>query len=199
MVLKTDHRQTDRQNLASPSERLFPFTIERNLLDGKILVIDGYGYIGPQTSTDLYNPLARTWILTGNMNVARVFHTASMLSNRKVIVNGGSDNASTELYDPLTGAWSTIGSTNVLRTNHAATLFSDRKVFITGGYNGFDSSDSTEWYDPLTDNCTLAAQMNTARREHTVSTLSNGILLVSSGYSGTRVGIIRSVELYRLV
>ena len=53
---------------------------------------------------------------TGSLGTARRAHTATLLSNGKVLVAGG-DNissggnlASAELYDPATGTWTATGS-----------------------------------------------------------------------------------------
>jgi hypothetical protein len=56
---------------------------------------------------------------TGSMNNARQYHTASVLTNGKVLVAGGSNGGtvlnSAELYDPSTGIWTTTGSMNNAR------------------------------------------------------------------------------------
>ena len=54
---------------------------------------------------------APTWRPTGNLNVARSGHTATLLQNGKVLVVGGGYDLldSTELYDPATGVLSVTG------------------------------------------------------------------------------------------
>ena len=42
---------------------------------------------------------------TGSMNVARIGHTATLLSNGDVLVAGGDNSGSAELYNPSTGVW----------------------------------------------------------------------------------------------
>src|SRR5262249_27700674 len=57
-----------------------------------------------------------SWTFTGNLNTGRVFHTATLLPNEKVLVTGGQGGAeSAELYDPATGTWSFTGSLNTPR------------------------------------------------------------------------------------
>ncbi|CAF1058745.1 unnamed protein product [Adineta steineri] len=77
------------------------------------------------------------WSVTGNMNNARYLHTASVLSNGKVLVTGGLGNSgmlnSAELYDPSTGIWTTTSNMSVARFHHTACVLSNEKVLVTGG------------------------------------------------------------------
>src|SRR5438034_7345390 len=58
-----------------------------------------------------------SWSYTGNLNIARYGHTATLLQNGKVLVVGGyGGETSAELYDPATGTWSITGSQNTART-----------------------------------------------------------------------------------
>jgi hypothetical protein len=46
------------------------------------------------------------WSVTGSLNTPRHFHTATRLTNGKVLVVGGQDaDDSAELYDPATGSF----------------------------------------------------------------------------------------------
>ncbi|CAF1680423.1 unnamed protein product [Adineta ricciae] len=77
------------------------------------------------------------WQSTGNMSVARHVHTASILSNGKVLVTGGWTGSvslnSAELYDPSTGNWTTTGTMSVARHVHTASLLSNKTILVTGG------------------------------------------------------------------
>ena len=61
------------------------------------------GYNGSYlSSAELYDPASGTWSATGSLNTGRDFHTATLLSNGKVLVAGGFGGttlASAELYD----------------------------------------------------------------------------------------------------
>lgn len=109
-----------------------------------------------------------TWTLTGNLNAGRGGHTATLLTNGKVLVAGGGGfpctgnfcyatvNGSAELYDPATGTWTMTGSLNRRRTQHSATLLQNGKVLVLGGYDygyphwSFSYINSVELYDPST-------------------------------------------------
>jgi hypothetical protein len=73
---------------------------------------------------------------TGSMATARADHTATMLSNGKVLVAGGSGSVVVaELYDPATGTWAATGSMTTARTSHTAILLPNGKVLVAGGQN----------------------------------------------------------------
>jgi hypothetical protein len=78
--------------------------------------------------TALMQPSAATpfqWDFTGSLNTARYYHTATLLSDGRVLVAGGTGArpgdfpypgiASTELYDPATGSWTVKGNLNAVR------------------------------------------------------------------------------------
>src|SRR5579862_5000989 len=82
-----------------------------------------------------------TFTPTGNLNVARQFHTATLLTNGKVLLTGGFSyasgfptTASAELYDPSTGIFTSAGSMTAPREQHTATLLNNGLVLIAGGY-----------------------------------------------------------------
>ena len=94
---------------------------------------------------------------TRSMTTARYFHTATLLTNGKVLIAGGfgqglNAQASAELYDPTTSAFTPTGAMTMARGLHSATLLADGRVLIAGGRNNQNASDlvSAELYDPDT-------------------------------------------------
>src|SRR5262249_29852764 len=108
------------------------------LPNGKVLVAGGRNGNSPSnflSSAELYDPVTGIWSVTGSLNVPRYLHTATLLSDGKVLVAGGIGGPrailnNAELYDPATGTWSVTAALNTGRTNHTATLLPDGKVLI---------------------------------------------------------------------
>ena len=137
------------------------------LPNGKVLIagggprINGAGY--SLASAELYDPTTGTFARTGDMNVERTLHTATLLNDGKVLIAGGlrrvvgsslSDItflASAELYDPLTATFSATGSMNDALAD-TATLLANGKVLITRGNPDGPPPylSSAELYDPST-------------------------------------------------
>jgi hypothetical protein len=136
--------------------------------------------------------------VTGSMQSARSEHTASLLSNGKVLVAGGTYNAgsyrsSSELYDPTVGTWSGTGALLSTRASHTATVLSNGEVLVTGGLASTDGAylSSSELYDPATGSWSSTGAMSYTRSGHTATLLGNGNVLVTGG-----VGNLSSAELY---
>jgi Galactose oxidase, central domain/Kelch motif len=143
---------------------------------------------------------AGTWTATGSLTTPRIDHTATLLSNGKVLVAGGFVGtlpnpvlASAELYDPATGAWSATGSMVHARHLHTATLLQDGKVLVAGGSDASNTLASAELYDPAKGTWTATGNLNEARQDHTATLLPNGMdrkVLVAGGF------LRASAELY---
>lgn len=146
------------------------------------------------------------WVPTGNLNVPRSGHTATLLPDGKVLVAGGMDSAfaalaSAELYDPATGGWSPTGSLVAPRRVHTATLLPSGKVLVVGG----DSIDapperlgltgSAELYDPISGSWSPTGSLNIQRGAFTATLLSTGNVLVAGGV-GDSDETLHSAELY---
>ncbi|CAF3884790.1 unnamed protein product, partial [Didymodactylos carnosus] len=117
--------------------------------NGKVLVAGGSDILDDLNTTELYDPSTGIWTTTGSMNSVRQAHTASVLTNGKVLVAGGAaatlDNLNTaELYDPSTGIWTTTGSMNIIRFYHTASVLTNGKVLVAGGSEALDDLNTAE-------------------------------------------------------
>jgi N-acetylneuraminic acid mutarotase len=147
--------------------------------------------------------LVGAWKDTGNLNIGRMWHTATRLNSGKVLVVGGVDNKfalvpAAELYDPATGIWTSTGSLKTARYYHTATLLSDGKVLVAGGRNYSDTLASAEIYNPDTGTWTNTGSLTPVREMHTATPLSDGRVLVAGGIGGdeNNFGHLSSAELY---
>jgi large repetitive protein len=137
--------------------------------------------------TELSRLLADSWTMTGNLNVARSYHTATLLPNGKVLVYGGFTGSGTEsravrsaeLYDPATGVWTFTGSAFYERANHTATLLPNGRVLVAGG----SLLKSAELYDPGTGQWYATGPLQVGRSSHTATLLPNGKVLVAGNDS----------------
>jgi len=140
-----------------------------------------------------------TFSSTGSMAAVREFHTATLLTNGKVLVAGGTNSngilASAELYDPASGTWSATGSLNTARFSHTATLLPNGKVLVAGGGNSDGALASAEVYDPASGTWTASGSLAAARETHTATLLPNGKVLLAGG-SNAHGGILASAEVY---
>ena len=171
------------------------------LKSGKVLIAGGdacmFGYsyyeACPLSSAEVYDAVAGTFSATGSMSVTRVFHTATVLSNGKLLVTGG-HGTSAELYDPTSGKFAATGSMSVARDSHTATLLSNGKVLIAGGQNVSGQLDTAELYDPNGGTFTATGSMAASRTSHTATLLVNGKVLIAGGSNST--GGLATAELY---
>ena len=87
-----------------------------------------------------------TFSSTGQMGTTRVNHSATLLSNGKVLAFGGSPGVSADLYDPSTGTWAATASMSTDRAGHTLTLLANGQVLVADG--SCDDPTSAELYDP---------------------------------------------------
>jgi uncharacterized delta-60 repeat protein len=152
------------------------------------------------SNAELRDSFARTWTSTGDLTRSRVRHTATLLSDGRVLVAGGYDNSqilisSAELYNPSNGTWTTAGKLATGRYLHTATLMPNGKILVAGGASTSGNPvSSVEIFDPATMNWTAANGLSTPRYAHTASLLPNGKVLVAAGVN--LGGYLASCELF---
>jgi hypothetical protein len=96
------------------------------LASGKVLVAGG-GATG-----ELYDPASGTFSDAGSMETSHINHTATLLSNGKVLVTGGTVSAA-ELFDPVSVNFTRTADLTTPRAWHTATRLTNGQVLVTGG------------------------------------------------------------------
>lgn len=135
------------------------------------------------------------------MSIARMAHTATRLTDGRVLVAGGfvgeeSAARSAEMYSPRSRQFAALPRMRMPRHSHTATLLPNGKVLLTGGYGaGNATTASAELYDPVSNTFTSTGSMHTARAGHVASLLGNGKVLVAGGV-GTGWSFLASAEVY---
>jgi galactose oxidase-like protein/Kelch motif protein len=131
------------------------------------------------------------FVATWPMKMSRSQHTATLLTDGRVLLAGGTigDWASTvtrttEIFDPATGTFSAGPDMLEGRRMHSATLLADGRVLITGGFNGRDALSSAELYDPSSGRFFRTGDMIVGRGWHDAILLPGGAVLVVGGNAG---------------
>ena len=119
--------------------------------------------------------------LTGDLAIGRSGHTATRLSDGRVLVAGGDANGTAEIYDPATDSFSATGSLGAARSGHTASLLNDGRVLIIGGTVAGSAVATTEIFDPSTGTFSPSPSTNAARSGQTATTLGDGRVVVIAG------------------
>ena len=121
----------------------------------------------------------------GDLSVARVGHTATVLTDGRVVVIGGANTevgivAAVEIYDPASGSWSSAGDIPTVRAGHTATLLHDGRVVVVGGVgvDGYSPVTQAALLDPQTGVWSSAGVVLTPRTGHTATLLRDGRVLI---------------------
>ena len=187
------------------------------LPDGRVLVVGGYypdaASVSPEdrlSTSELYDPIARTWASTTDIHESFHGHTATLLPDGTVLIASGDapsgpgarGHPHAALYDPATGVWTAASDLLIGRLGHTATLLASGQVLVAGGrfHGGIESEAfaETELYDPATAAWTPAADMVRGRSQHLAVTLADGRVLVLGGY-GEDGNPTASAEIFDLV
>jgi len=173
------------------------------LPDGRVLIAGGQNSTaGPQTTNlaELYDPSTGNFARTGSLTVDRSGHSATLLSNGKVLIAGGTETttdgngitlSSTELFDPSSQTFTPGPSMSVGRTGTMATTLPNGKVLLIGWLSA-----AADLYDPATNTVTTTGSMITPHADGTATLLTPGGVLVAGGFTATGPITTNSAELY---
>lgn len=162
------------------------------LLDGRVLVIGGYGgpYQYPSSavaSAEVWDPETSTFEPTGSMAAARVGHTATVLPDGRVLVIGGAGPegaaAEAELWDPRTNVFQPAGTLGNPRAGHAATLLLDGRVIVAGGAEPLTGAGiaEVEVWEPSSRSFTALTSLVDAPRFMSLTRLPAGAVMMAGG------------------
>jgi hypothetical protein len=175
------------------------------LNNGQVLIVGGYGAEqvggpGQLGSAELYNPSNETFALTGSLNQARYYHTATLRNDGKVLIAGGEINipsvtveSSTEVYNPASGTFAQTAGLATARAGHTATLLNNGTVLIAGGFDfvtvpphmrSVQPLASAELYAPSTESSSSTGSLNVADGNSTAVLLIDGNCLIAGGSPG---------------
>jgi hypothetical protein len=196
------HSATDSAELYDPATGKFTVIAKMTtprarpsatlLGNGDVLLASGYAHDGPDgaiASAEIFHGDTCRFQPTGSMRQPRGSHTATLLTDGRVLIAGGGSAdliATAEIYDPKTGAFSETGRLSTPRHKHAAGLLSDGRVLIVGGSDQRDwygNLNKAEIYDPRTGKFSATSAMNDSRFKlpDEAVRLASGKLLIAGG------------------
>ncbi len=179
------------------------------LPSGKVLVAGGADTDGDLDSAELYDPAglfdpmlctSSHWCDAASLPAPRDRHTATLLSDGRVLVVGCGGQKAGALYDPDAGAagsWSPVEEMAETRDDHTATLLPSGLLLVVGGVNrrGVELFDREPDPDPPPLGAwDPAAPLGTERETHTATLLPSGQVLVVGGFGAT--ASLATVEIY---
>ena len=178
------------------------------LVNGDVLITGGNrGETAATLSADIYD--ASTSMVAGadGMFVARMFHTATLMKNGKILVVGGasgtitgspasilsagadimavSANDTAELYNPSTEKFETLTAMpdGVGRYAHTATALADDNILVAGGRHGDSTTKTAIFYDPDTDFWSKSGDLTVGRSSHSATRMADNRVIVIGGLS----------------
>ncbi|CAN96542.1 hypothetical protein predicted by Glimmer/Critica [Sorangium cellulosum So ce56] len=140
-----------------------------------------------------------------SMHQARAEHTATKLSDGRVLVAGGTRVerltadppalAGVEIFDPKTGTWTEAAPMHEARRRHEAILLRDGRVLVAGGRDRGDVARGAEVYDPRANRWSALTDLSRARFYSALVELRDGrAILIGGNVYGA--GAIDNVDIF---
>jgi hypothetical protein len=191
------------------------------LQNGAVLITGGYSFDSSDcdqdgtspalSSAEIYDPSNGSFAPTGRMAEVRGGHTATLLTNGKVLIAGGDNmegdvppfflvdgSVTAEVYDPATGLFTSTGNMVTPRVGQTATLLANGDVLIAGGWSASQNASiaAAEVYHTATGAFTPTGSMTSPRTGHTATLLPNGNVLIAGGAHDRTLAESDSTEIY---
>jgi hypothetical protein len=208
--------------LYDPSTATFqptgPYTAASIQMITLVALPDGTALLLGTNPPQLYDPAQNSFSPTGALTLPGLYgadlYSATLLTNGKVLVAGGTDGLgrtkAAALYDPATKSFALTGSMAFARDAHTAVRLLDGRVLVVGG-DGWDCNGSfcefrgsvaaAELYNPTTQTFTSAGNTNVARTAPGATILRNGDVLITGGWLYCGIGCLNgttaSAEIYQ--
>jgi hypothetical protein len=163
------------------------------LNDGRILAGGGANEVGPEPTSETYDPSTDKWTVVGSLNTGRDHTPFTKLHDGRIFISGGYvDNtaatlSSAEIFDPVTNTWSYSTPLNQIREGHAEVTLGDGKVLIAAGVIGGTTTypTSCEIFDPLTGTMSFTGSISQGRFGSVLfDSASGNALLICGHYNG---------------
>lgn len=159
------------------------------LANGKVLITGGVNPPGQPggvlRSAELYDPLTGAFTRTGDMIFPRSHHYATLLSDGKVLITGGTALyvgsplvATAELYDPATETFSVAGDM-ITAASNTAVLLANGKVLIAHDGEMWTPRVPAELYDPASGTFSPTGDQLGSPGHHQSALLSDGRVLLA--------------------
>ncbi len=174
------------------------------LADGRVLIAGGRNNnctancpIYSLNTAEIFDPVAGTFTPTGSMKISRYNHTATLLTDGRVLILGGETTEDlgtgieevgpAELYDPATGQFTKWTNLVLPRSSHSVTLLNNGKLWVVGGLRlPSIATQRTEFFDPATGISVEGPQLAEFHARHSAIRLSNGKVLIFAGSNGNQ-------------
>ena len=159
--------------------------------NGKVLIAGGNlrqeGLSVSHAAAEIFDPVTGTFSVTGDLNIDRQEHTATLLPSGQVLISSGIRRLaneskitytrpnSPELFDPSSGRFKTISGLTSKFGKGEATVLNNGNVLFTS------DTERAGLFDLATNGFRPAAFMTERRKWHTATLLATGDVMLTGG------------------